>query len=170
MKVGIVGCGFVANYHVKAWKNVGTGVLAVADIIEDKAREFAHRHGIPYYFKSVEDMLSRVKLDVLSVCTPPQAHREAVLEAVKRGVSVFVEKGVVGELKRVDVVVYAPEDIILNPEGGWLKNLPEGVFGEVLPHPIYLLQSLIGKLDLISASTAKISKSTWQKYDELHCY
>jgi len=212
VKVGIVGCGFVANYHVKAWRSAGAGVLAVADIIEDKAREFAHRHGIPHYFKSVEDMLSRVKLDVLSVCTPPQAHREVVLEAVKRGVNVFVEKplvlrysdaveivdearsrgvklgvtanflftptmvkardlvekGIVGELKRVDVVVYAPEDVILNPEGGWLKNLPGGVFGEVLPHPIYLLQSLIGRLDAIAASTAKISRSTWQKYDELH--
>jgi predicted dehydrogenase len=160
----------------------------------------------------VEDMLSRVRLDVLSVCTPPQAHREVVLEAVKRGVNVFVEKplvlrysdaveivnearsrgvklgvtanflftptmvkarelvgkGVVGELKRVDVVVYAPEDVILSPEGGWLKSLPGGAFGEVLPHPIYLLQSLIGKLDVVSASTARISRSTWQKYDELH--
>jgi predicted dehydrogenase len=95
VKVGIVGCGFVANYHVKAWRNVGAGVLAVADIIEDRARGFAHRHNIPYYFRSVEDMLRRVRLDVLSVCTPPQAHREVVLEAVKRGVSVFVEKPLV---------------------------------------------------------------------------
>jgi predicted dehydrogenase len=212
MRVGIVGCGFVANYHAKAWKNVGAEVLAVADIIEGRAREFAHRHGIPYYFKSVEDMLSRVKLDALSVCTPPQTHKEVVLEAVKRGVNIFVEKplvlrysdaveiinearsrgvklgvtanflftptmvkardlvkeGVVGKLKRVDVVVYAPEDVILNHEGGWLKNLPGGVFGEVLPHPIYLLQSLVGKLDVISVSTARISRSAWQKYDELH--
>jgi predicted dehydrogenase len=212
MKIGIVGCGFVANYHVKAWRSVGAEVLAVADVIEDRARDFAHRHNIPYSFRSVEDMLNGVKLDVLSICTPPQAHKEVALEAVKRGVSVFVEKplvlrysdaveivnevrsrgvklgvtanllftptmvkardlverGVVGELKRVDVVVYAPEDVILNPEGGWLKSLPGGVFGEVLPHPIYLLQSLIGKLDLISVSTARISRSVWQKYDELH--
>jgi predicted dehydrogenase len=212
VKVGIVGCGFVANHHVKAWRSVGAGVLAVADIIEDRARGFAHRHSIPHYFRSVEDMLSRVKLDVLSVCIPPQTHREVVLEAVKRGVNVFVEKplvlrysdaveivnearsrgvklgvtanflftptmvkarelvekGVVGELKRVDVVVYAPENVILSPEGGWLENLPGGVFGEVLPHPIYLLQSLIGRLDVISVSTARISRSTWQKYNELH--
>jgi predicted dehydrogenase len=37
-----------------------------------------------------------------------------------------------------------------------------------LPHPIYLLQSLLGKLDLVSVSSAKISKSIWQNYDELH--
>jgi predicted dehydrogenase len=80
----------------------------------------------------------------------------------------LLKKGVIGDLKRVDVFVYVPEDVILNVDGGWLKDLPGGAFGEVLPHPIYLLQSLVGKLDLVSVSSAKMSKSIWQKYDELH--
>jgi predicted dehydrogenase len=157
-------------------------------------------------------MLDNVELDVLSVTTPPQAHKRVALEAIRRGVSVFIEKplvlkysdavevigearsrsvkldvtanylftptmvkarelvkqSVIGDLKRVDVIVYAPEDVILSGGSGWVKNLPGGVFGEVLPHPIYLLQSLIGRLDLISVSSSKISRSTWQRWDELH--
>jgi predicted dehydrogenase len=212
MRVGIIGCGFVANCHVSVWKSVGARVLAIADTIEDKAREFARRYNLPHYFRSVEDMLDKMELDVLSVCTPPYTHKQIVLEAIKKGVNVFVEKPLVqrysdvievigeaksrdiklgvtanflftptmvkareliakdaiGDLKRADIIVYAPEDVILNAESGWLNNLPGGVFGEVLPHPIYLLQSLIGRLDLISVSFAKISRSNWQKYDELH--
>jgi predicted dehydrogenase len=103
-----------------------------------------------------------VELDVLSVTMPPQAHRIAALEAVRRGVSVFIEKplvlkysdavevigearsrgvklgvtanylftptmvkarelvrkGVISDLKRVDVIVYAPEDVILSGGSG----------------------------------------------------
>ena len=212
MRVGVVGLGFVANHHVNAWRKIGGRILAVADIIEDKARDFAYRYDIPKYFRSVEEMLDNIELDVLSICTPPQTHKQIVLKAVEKGVNVFVEKplvlkysdaveiiekaksrdvkigvttnylftptmvktrelvrkGVIGDLKRVDVFVYVPEDVILNVDGGWLKDLPGGAFGEVLPHPIYLLQSLLGKLDLVSVSSAKISKSIWQKYDELH--
>jgi len=211
MRVGIAGCGFVASYHVNAWRSAGADVMAVSDIVEDRAREFARMHDVPHYFTSVEDMLDEVKLDVLSICTPPQVHKQNVLEAVSRGVNAFVEKplvlrysdavevvekaksrvklgvaanflftptmvkareliakGVVGGLKRADIIVYAPEEVILSAEGGWLKNLPGGVFGEVLPHPVYLLQSIIGRLDLISASSANISGSNWQKNDELH--
>jgi len=212
VRVGIVGCGFVANYHVNAWRGVGAEVIAVSDVVEEKARDFARRHDIPLYFTSVGEMLDEVELDVLSVCTPPQAHKQVALEAIERGVNVFVEKplvtnypdalevverarsrnvklgvtanylftptmvkardlvrkGSVGELKRVDVIVYVPEDVILSAEGGWLESLPGGALGEVLPHPIYLLQSLVGRLELLSVSSAKISKSSWQRHDELH--
>jgi threonine dehydrogenase-like Zn-dependent dehydrogenase len=41
VRVGIVGCGFVANYHVNAWRGVGAEVVAVCDVIEEKARGFA---------------------------------------------------------------------------------------------------------------------------------
>jgi predicted dehydrogenase len=212
VRVGIVGCGFIANLHINAWRGVGAEVVAVCDVIEDKAKEFALRHSVQRYFKSVEEMLDEVELDALSVCTPPQAHKQVALEAIERGISVFVEKplvtsysdavdvierarsrnvklgvtanylftptmikardlvrkGSVGDLKRVDVIVYVPEDVILSAEGGWLESLPGGAFGEVLPHPIYLLQSLVGRLELLSVSSAKISKSGWQRYDELH--
>ena len=193
-------------------EGVGAEVVAVCDIIEEKARDFARRHDIPLYFTSVGKMLDEVKLDVLSVCTPPQAHKQVALEAIERSVNVFVEKplvtsypdaldvvkkaksknvklgvtanylftptmvkardlirkGSVGELKRVDVIVYVPEDVILSAKGGWLESLPGGALGEVLPHPIYLLQSLVGRLKLLSVSSAKISKSSWQRHDELH--
>jgi predicted dehydrogenase len=212
VRVGIAGCGFVANLHINAWRGVGAEVVAVCDVVEDKAKEFALRHGVQRYFKSVGEMLDEVELDVLSVCTPPKAHKQVALEAIERGISVFVEKplvtsypdavdvverarsknvklgvtanylftptmvkardlirkGSVGDLKRVDVIVYVPEDVILNAEGGWLESLPGGALGEVLPHPIYLLQSLVGRLELLSTSSAKISKSNWQRHDELH--
>ena len=177
VRVGIVGCGFVANYHVNAWRGVGAEVVAVCDVIEEKARGFARRHDIPLYFTSVGEMLDEVELDVLSVCTPPQAHKQVALEAIERGVNVFVEKplvlsypdalevverarsrnvklgvtanylftptmvkardlvrkGSVGELKRVDVIVYAPEDVILSAEGAGSRACREGLLGRLSP-------------------------------------
>ena len=212
MRVGIAGCGRIAGSHVRAWRRAGAEVVAVCDVVESKAREFARMHGVRQYFKSVREMLDGAELDILSVCTPPQAHKQVALEAIERGVNVFIEKplvtsysdaveiverarsrgvklgvttnylftpvmakvrdlvraGAIGAVRRVDVIVYVPEDVILSAGGGWLESLPGGALGEVLPHPIYLLQSLLGRLEPLSVSSAKISKSGWQRHDELH--
>ncbi|MCC6021351.1 MAG: Gfo/Idh/MocA family oxidoreductase [Thermoproteaceae archaeon] len=212
VRVGIAGCGRIAGSHVRAWRRAGAEVVAVCDVVESKAREFARMHGVRQYFKSVREMLDGAELDILSVCTPPQAHKQVALEAIERGVNVFIEKplvtsysdaveiverarsrgvklgvttnylftpvmakvrdlvraGAIGAVRRVDVIVYVPEDVILSAGGGWLESLPGGALGEVLPHPIYLLQSLLGRLEPLSVSSAKISKSGWQRHDELH--
>jgi len=209
MKVGIVGAGFVAQYHVKAWRNIGAEVVAVCDVVEEKAREFASRYRIPRYFKSVEEMVKSVKLDFASVCTPPQTHRDVALQLINAGVNLVVEKPLalsfaealeivekaksanvkvaptanfiytplaikaremvreIGGIRRVDVVVYAPNAVISAKEGGWLNKLPGGAFGEVLPHPIYIAQSFLGKLSVISVHYARASNSPWTFYDEL---
>jgi len=209
VKVGIVGAGFVAQYHIKAWRSIGAEVVAVCDVVKEKAKEFASRYRIPHYFKSVEEMVKNVRLDFASVCTPPQTHRDVTLQLINAGVNLVVEKPLalsfaealeivekarsmnvkvaptanfiytplaikaremvkeIGGVRRVDVVVYAPNAVISKKEEGWLSKLPGGAFGEVLPHPIYIAQSFLGKLSVISVHYARVSNSPWTLYDEL---
>ncbi|MCX8205359.1 MAG: Gfo/Idh/MocA family oxidoreductase [Candidatus Nezhaarchaeota archaeon] len=203
LRVGIVGCGSVAGHHVDAWRKNRAEVVAVCDVVEEKARGFALNHGVGSYFKSVDDMLENTKLDVVSICTPPQTHKQIALSCVGRGVNAFVEKplalsyhdalelvkeaeargvklwatmnflftptmkearrmlnsGLIGRLRRVDAIVYAPQEVILRGGEGQLSKLPGGAFGEVPPHPIYLTQSILGRLELISKEFKKLSNS-----------
>lgn len=71
------------------------------------------------------------------------------------------------EVRRADVVVHAPEGVALAENPGWLEDLPGGALGEVLPHPIYLLQAFVGRLEVVDARAAKLSGSRWMPYDEL---
>ncbi|MBA3384029.1 MAG: Gfo/Idh/MocA family oxidoreductase [Actinobacteria bacterium] len=70
--VAVVGRGFGAAVHAPGWELAGAHVVGVAG-----------REGW-------RDLVG--KADIVSVATPPSAHREVVLEALRRGARVLCEK------------------------------------------------------------------------------
>jgi predicted dehydrogenase len=49
----------------------------------------------------------------------------------------------------------------------WVLDLQGGIFHEIAPHPIYLLQAILGNLEVISAIAAKNNEYLPYKVDEL---
>ena len=94
LRIGIVGCGRVAEYHARFIKGLSDAqMVAVADKNEAAVRQFAAAHQIPVVCGTVEELLS-AEIDVLHVITPPAFHYECARAALERGVHVFVEKPV----------------------------------------------------------------------------
>ena len=95
LRVGIVGCGKVAEYHARFVKGVNNAQLVgVADVNEEAARLFAEKYGIANVKGSLLSLLDSVDLDVLHVTTPPPFHYECAKTALDRGKHVLVEKPV----------------------------------------------------------------------------
>ncbi|MCS7104351.1 MAG: Gfo/Idh/MocA family oxidoreductase [Thermofilaceae archaeon] len=95
LKVGIIGAGGIANNHAHYYRELPDVELsAVADVAQDRAREFALRWGIPPdgVFSEFSEMLRSVELDAVSICTPHKVHAKPAVEALKRGIHVLVEK------------------------------------------------------------------------------
>ena len=46
-------------------------------------------------------------------------------------------------------------------------QVPGGMFGEMLPHPLYLATAFLGKVEPISVYTRKLSEYDWVAADEL---
>lgn len=92
-RVGIVGGGWVATArHIPAFGRDGVAtVAALLDRDRGRGESVATRFRIPRYFDSLEEFL-RDDLDVVSVCTPPEAHAEVVEAALRAGKHVLVEK------------------------------------------------------------------------------
>lgn len=87
LKLGLVGIGKIArDQHIPA--------LAADPRFELVACASRHaRVGGVANFPSVEALLAEVKdLDAISICTPPQAHFEAALAALRAGKHVMLEK------------------------------------------------------------------------------
>src|SRR5262249_39989612 len=102
LRIGIVGCGKVAEHHARFIKGVPTAqLIAVADVDEKAARRFAETHGIPHVCATIDDLLGSVELDVLHVITPPAYHYECTKAALDRGLHVFVEKPVAFTIREV---------------------------------------------------------------------
>jgi predicted dehydrogenase len=95
IRIGFIGAGGIARGHAKYYKNIPfVKFEAVADIDIERAREFANTFGIPEenVFKDYTDMLDKLQLDGVSICTPHKLHAAPTIYALKRGVHVLVEK------------------------------------------------------------------------------
>jgi len=91
LRAGIVGSGFGNLVHAPAFKvHPGFDLLAVAS--PNRAEEVAKKHGLPYAFRSVEEMLAGVELDLITVASPPFDHHHSVLAAIAAGKHVLCEK------------------------------------------------------------------------------
>lgn len=91
MKAVIIGCGFVSQFHVKAWQELGAEVVAVCDIYEVAAKKLASSLGVKAY-TNYEFMLKKEDYDVVSIATPPFNHAEIIRAALAKGSKVVVEK------------------------------------------------------------------------------
>ena len=95
LRVGIVGCGRIAEHHVRFIQQMRTATLVgAADTNEQAVRQFGERHRIMNVYGSLEELLHSTELDVLHVLTPPAFHYACAKLALENGVHVLVEKPV----------------------------------------------------------------------------
>jgi predicted dehydrogenase len=92
-RVGIIGTGWVANErHIPAYRRLPDVVVdSVFDRNADRARSVARRFRIPRYYSDLA-ALEESSVEAVSICTPPQAHAEAIEWALQAGKHVLVEK------------------------------------------------------------------------------
>jgi predicted dehydrogenase len=102
VRVGLVGCGFVAELHMYAYKRVygvDAAVVAVA-ARGDHVVEFARKHAIQATYRSFEDLIADQNIDVVDICTPPMLHAAMIVAAARAGKHVICEKPFAGYFGR----------------------------------------------------------------------
>lgn len=94
LSVGIIGSGGVARFHVEAYRKLDyVDVVAVADVVPGRARQFADSLGLEgaQAFESHEALL-KLELDGVSICTPNISHHRTSIDALRAGKNVLLEK------------------------------------------------------------------------------
>ena len=91
-RVGVVGCGAIAQVHGEVLSHLpGVELAACADIRPERAAAFAGKFG-GKACPSLEAMLESEAIDSLHICTPHSLHTPMARLAASRGVHVFTEK------------------------------------------------------------------------------
>ncbi|MGT2435272.1 Gfo/Idh/MocA family protein [Bradyrhizobium betae] len=100
--MGLVGCGFVSELHMYAFRRVyGVDVEVVAVAARgDRVVAFARHHGIPRVCRSFAELIADRELDVIDICTPPNLHAEMIVAAMQAGKHVICEKPFAGYFGR----------------------------------------------------------------------
>ncbi|CAH1210705.1 Glucose--fructose oxidoreductase [Paenibacillus plantiphilus] len=93
IKVAVIGCGAIAERrHIPEYaSNPNVELIAFCDPNLERAQNYANRFGAQA-FANYEDMLSELKPDAVSVCTPNYLHAPASIAAANKGAHVLVEK------------------------------------------------------------------------------
>ncbi|HOS44361.1 MAG TPA: Gfo/Idh/MocA family oxidoreductase [Armatimonadota bacterium] len=102
LRVGIVGAGMAAGYHVVCLRRVygvAVEIAGVTSLRAESRQTFGAARGIPVY-ASLEAMLDHV--DVVDICTPPACHLEGIRLAARAGKHLIVEKPLTGYFGRDD--------------------------------------------------------------------
>jgi len=93
IRVGIVGCGRVAEHHLRFLSELaGIQVIALSDPDLTRAQTLAERYRVPKTFTSLEQMLESTGLDALHVLSPPVLHYAQAAAGLDAGLHVLVEK------------------------------------------------------------------------------
>jgi predicted dehydrogenase len=96
IRVGLVGAGFAARFHLRGFVRVyGVPVEVVGVTARSAASRdrFARETGIPT-FDSFDALCDAV--DVVDLCSPPSTHEELAVAAFQRGKHVIIEKPLTG--------------------------------------------------------------------------
>ena len=87
----IIGCGRIAQRHAEHISNLGN-LVAVCDIIPQKAIELATKYNVNYY-TAIDDLLAvETSTDVVVICTPNCLHAIHSIKALQANYHVLVEK------------------------------------------------------------------------------
>lgn len=109
LKAAVIGIGNIGRTHSQMYAEDDLAELvAVCDIVEERAKETAERYGVPAY-TSVEELLKNEELDVVSVTTSGTEnggdHYEPTMQALEAGVNVLVEKPISNEIEKAREMV-----------------------------------------------------------------
>lgn len=89
MRVGIVGAGAIARVHAAQWQKLPVTLAGCYDRHFDRATRFAAEFGGRGY-ATLNALLENV--DLITICTHTDGHKEAVLAAAEAGVAIVCEK------------------------------------------------------------------------------
>ena len=146
VKIGIIGCGGIANgKHMPSLKKVkDCEMVAFCDIIPERAEKAKAEFGTPdaKVYTDYKELLADPTIDAVHVCTPNRAHSFITVDALDAGKHVMCEKPMainsaeaqkmLDAQKRSGKILTIGYQSRFRPDAQYLKKECEaGTFGEI---------------------------------------
>ena len=110
VNVGVIGVGAMGYNHARVYyKLEEANLVAVSDVSERTLNKVAKKYDAKG-FTDYEDLLKDPEIEVVSVCDPTTFHHDVVMEAIKHGKHVLVEKPIAFTLKEAEDMIAAAKE------------------------------------------------------------
>ena len=143
VNVGVIGVGAMGENHVRVYHKIEeANLVAVSDVSERALKKIEKKYGAKGYTEYSE-LLENPEIEVVSVCVPTTFHHNVVMEAIKHGKHVLVEKPIAFTLEEAEEMIAAAKEagVLLatghverfNPAVQKAKELvDDGVIGDIV--------------------------------------
>lgn len=109
IRIGIIGTGIMGNAVARVFKLLPQAeLIALADLSKERLEQSGKEFGLSALYMDYRDMLQKEKLDAVAVATPDYYHTAPVLDSLRAGCHVLVEKPLttsLAEAEEIDRVV-----------------------------------------------------------------
>ncbi len=151
VRVGLVGCGGISHAHLDAYRQLADQfeVVAVCDVVEEKARKRAAEFDVLRVVTDVNDLYRMPEVDVVDITTPPYLHAPMAIGAMEAGKNAVCEKPLAGALADIDQLAETEKRT-----GQWVMPVFNYRFGFALQRLQHLIRKGIpGRLYLSTVET-----------------
>ncbi len=156
ISVGVIGCGIIGTSQVRVLSQIqGVKVVAVSDVVEEKAKKAASLVGARPYSDYMA-MLREESLSLVSVATPDHLHKQPVIGSIDAGVkNLMCEKPLATSLEdayEMTRTVRAKNvRFCMNFENRWLpafRAIRLAVSEKAIGEPVYASAMLSDRIDV----------------------
>ena len=110
MRYALIGCGRVSGNHIKAAKNNNLEIVALCDIVPEKAQALAEKCQVQTeIYSDYKLMLQEVKPELVAIATISGNHAEIAEYCAEKGFNFIVEKPMAMSIEEADRVIAAAE-------------------------------------------------------------
>src|SRR4051812_46560352 len=105
--VAVHGAGWVAGEHIRAFQNnPHTEVVAISSRTRESAEARARERGVTdaAIYTDYADVLADPRVDIVSVCTPPNLHPQNTIQAAQAGKHILIEKAAANDLESLNAM------------------------------------------------------------------
>lgn len=108
MKGALIGCGFFAQNHLQAWRDIpGVEIVALCDSDESRLQSTAQSFGVTRVHTDAAEMLAMGGFDFVDIATTVGSHRLLVELAAQAGVHIICQKPFAENMKDAHAMVAA---------------------------------------------------------------
>ena len=109
LRVGFIGSGWTDSTQIPAFRLGGLTPQAIASANPERARAAAERHGLPDVFDTWQELIASDRVDIVSICTPPDLHMEIAVAALRAGKHVISEKPAALNVSQAEAMLAAAQ-------------------------------------------------------------
>ena len=91
-RIGYIGAGWTDRVQIPAFTLGGLQAQAISSGHVDNARRVADTHHIPEVFATWQELVASPNVDIVSIVTPPDTHKQIAIAALQAGKNVVCEK------------------------------------------------------------------------------